>query len=158
VIVYTSDNGFLWGEHRRRGKIQFYEESIRVPLLVRAPGVEEPGRSDPSFALNIDLASTPSEFAGVRPALAQDGRSLVPLLRGRPAGWRTDFLVEFLGDLPPPFEAVRTDGYVYAEYRNGWRELYDLSRDPNQLENVAGAPEFAAIRREMAGRLDALRN
>jgi N-acetylglucosamine-6-sulfatase len=82
VIVYASDNGFLWGEHRLGGKIWPYEESIRVPLVVRVPWRNVWGTKDRHMVLNIDFASTIAALAGVRPRLKQDGRSIVPLLRG----------------------------------------------------------------------------
>ena len=83
IIVYASDNGFLWGEHRLGGKIWPYEESIRVPLVIRVPWRSAWGRTDTHMVLNIDFASTIAELAGVKPGLPQDGRSLVPLLRGK---------------------------------------------------------------------------
>ncbi|CAN5185625.1 hypothetical protein BH20ACT24_BH20ACT24_09560 [soil metagenome] len=156
LFVYTSDNGYFWGEHRMSGKVWPYEEAIRVPLVVRGPGVRDPGRTEPGLALNIDLAATVSEAAGVTPGLPQDGRSLMPLLRGEAAGWRDAFVVEFLGVAPPPFEAIRTETHLYVEYRNGWRELYDLRADPLELENRAEDPSYAAIRTALARRLSEL--
>jgi arylsulfatase A-like enzyme len=162
VILYTSDNGFLWGEHRLGGKAWPYEESIRVPLVVRAPWVPPPGRVDRRLALNIDLASTIAELAGVRPGLPQDGRSLVPLLRGKRLRWRKDFVVEYLGRSllrqsgPPPYRALRTLRYLYVEYENGWRELYDLAGDPWELWNQADNPRYARIRLLLAKRLHTL--
>jgi len=163
VIAFASDNGFMWGEHRLEGKVWPYEESIRVPLVIRVPWVAPPGRTDRHMALNIDLASTFADLAGVTPGLPQDGRSLVPLLRG--AGpdppWRSAFVVEYLGhetfpESPPRFEAIRTTGYLYAEYTNGWRELYDLRRDPYELRNLAGQPGDASLQALLARRLHAL--
>lgn len=156
LFVYTSDNGYFWGEHRLSGKVWPYEEAIRVPLLVRGPGVRGPGRVEPALALNIDLAATVSEAAGVTPGLPQEGRSLMPLLRGEPIDWRDDFVVEFLGVAPPPFAAIRTETHLYVEYRNGWRELYDLRADPFELQNRAKDPSFAAIRTTLARRLSEL--
>jgi N-acetylglucosamine-6-sulfatase len=147
VILYSSDNGFLWGEHRLGGKIWPYEESTHVPLIVRTPWQTSPTRNS-NPVLNIDLASTISALAGVKPGLPQDGRSLVPLLHGRRVRWRKAFLVEYLGDSqlrqggPPPYIAVQTKQWLYIEYRNGWRELYDLRRDPWELDNVAGEQRF----------------
>jgi len=145
VILYTSDNGFLWGEHRLGGKIWPYEESTHVPLVVRTPWTHSAERNNQPV-LNIDLASTISELGGVKPTLPQDGRSLVPFLHDEQVAWRHAFLVEYLGhDLlknggPPPYEAVQTRRDLYVEYRNGWRELYDLRRDPWELDNLAGDP------------------
>jgi arylsulfatase A-like enzyme len=146
-LVFTSDNGFLWGEHGLVSKAWAYEESIRVPLVIRTPWTTEP-RLDDQLVLNVDLASTLVELAGARAGLPQDGRSLVPLLRGEPGReWRRDFVVEWLGrDLtstrrgPPPYSALRSERFLYVEYTNGWVELYDLAKDPFQLENLAADP------------------
>jgi arylsulfatase A-like enzyme len=162
IVVYGSDNGFMWGEHRLGGKIWPYEESIRVPLVVGVPWQSAGGRSDSHMVLNIDLASTISELAGVTPGLPQDGRSLVPLLRGQSVTWRKDFVVEYLGESmyhdggPPPFQALRSARWLYVEYRNGWREFYDLRRDPYELRNLARESRFAPLRRNLAVRLHAL--
>jgi N-acetylglucosamine-6-sulfatase len=155
-FLFTSDNGFLWGEHRLIGKIWPYEESIRVPLVVRVPGSRTP-RTDSDMVLNIDLASTLAELAGVAPGLPQDGRSLVPLLRGKDPPWRSSFVEEFLGDAPrqPRFVALRTTRYVYVEYRNGWRELYDLRTDRWELRNIAREPGTAALRSRLSSQLHA---
>ena len=115
------------------------------------------------MVLNIDLASTLAELAGVRPGLPQDGRSLAPLLRGSGPDppWRTAFVVEYLGHetypgAPPDFEAIRTGRYLYVEYVNGWRELYDLAEDPFELRNAAGEPGDAALQGGLASQLHAL--
>jgi arylsulfatase A-like enzyme len=162
VIVFTSDNGLLLGEHRLwLEKIWPYEESIRVPLVVRTPWATGP-TVDRHLVLNIDLAPTLAELAGVTPWPAPDGRSLAPLLRGQQVPWRTAFVEEFLGrdqrfrGGPPPFTAIRTERHLYVEYRNGWRELYDLREDPYQLQNLADQPAFAAVRASLAAELRSL--
>lgn len=161
VFVFTSDNGMLWGEHELHGKVWPYEESLRVPLVIRAPGAAA-GATDPHPVLNIDIAPTLAEFARVTPGIEVDGASLVPLLRepGADLLWRTEFVAEFLGNVGPPglprYSAVRTEDHLYVEYENGWRELYDLTSDPYQIENLAGEPGSAALERELAGRLAAL--
>ena len=145
VILYTSDNGFLWGEHRLGGKVWPYEESTHVPLIVRTPWTKIPERNNQPV-LNIDLASTISELAGVKPGLPQDGRSLVPFLREKQIPWRHAFLEEYLGkDMlqsggPPAYEAVQTRRNLYVQYRNGWRELYNLKKDPWEMNNIAVDP------------------
>ena len=152
-VFFTSDNGYLLGEHRRAEKGMPYEEAIRVPLLVRGPGVVP--RQIADLAANIDLAPTIAELAAAETPGFVDGRSLVPLLEGRPPPrWRQAALVEAfgrdevlaaleIGDEPsnPPFKAMRLQDRVYVEYpRTGERELYDLRSDPLQLQNLAGDP------------------
>jgi N-acetylglucosamine-6-sulfatase len=162
VILYASDNGFLWGEHRLGGKVWPYEESIRVPLVVRTPWRNVWGRTDSHLVLNIDLASTITDLAGVRPGRPQDGQSIVPILRGADPPWRTAFIIEYLGDSllaqggPPPYRGVRSRRYVYVEYLNGWHELYDLALDPFELRNVVAEPFYAGVRRLLERRLEAL--
>ena len=162
VVVYASDNGFLWGEHRLGGKIWPYEESIHVPLVVRTPWREGDGTVDEHMALNVDLAPTIAALAGVPPGLPQDGRSLVPFLHGRDRAWRVDGLVEYRGPGqlrrggPSPFRGLRTRRFLYVAYDNGWRELYDMRRDPWQLRNVAGTPRYAVTQRYLARRLATL--
>jgi arylsulfatase A-like enzyme len=157
-ILYTSDNGYLWGEHRIIGKLWPFEESIRVPLVVRVPGMDAP-RTDPHLVLNIDMASTLTQLAGTRPGLPQDGRSFVPLLQGRSPPWRSAFVVEFLGSssrLPPAFVALRTEQYMYVEFDNGWRDLYDVRADPFELHNLAEDPSARPVVSALATQLHTL--
>jgi len=184
-LLFTSDNGWHAGEHRlTTGKWTAYEEDIRVPLIVRGPGVPE-GQTLPHLVLNNDLAPTFADLGGAETPEFVDGRSLVPLLGDDPPSvenWRQAFLVEaatelgstriplLSGDqLPedlrhtpredwgrPGIEAIRTEDHLYAEYGNGERELYDLSEDPYQLDNRYGADDLELLPR-LRGRLAALR-
>ena len=163
VILYLSDNGFLWGEHRLGGKIWPYEESTHVPLVVRTPWTEGDGSVDQHAVLNIDLASTISELAGISPGGPQDGYSFVPLLHGLPELWRSDFLVEYRGHNllraggPPGFVGIHTPRYLYVEYRHfRWQELYDHESDPWELLNVAESVDYAQVRCDLHLRLNAL--
>ena len=158
LIMFTSDNGLSWGEHRWTKKEVPYEESIRVPLVVRfdplSAGATATRSSD--LALNIDIASTVADAAGI-PAVT-DGRSLLPVLAvdGTAAGWRTRFLIEHMqGTNPvPTYCAVRTERYLYARYATGERELYDLDSDPYEMSDIAGtAPQQVA---ELQHELDVL--
>lgn len=160
-ILFTSDNGFFMGEHRINiGKAAPYEESIRVPLFVRGPGVPA-GRRVDSLALNLDLAPTFAEIAGARAADSVDGRSLLPLLgTAAPGGWRNEVLLEFWGgegDRVPGYAALRTADHLYVEYTTGERELYDLRKDPYELENLIPSAEAATLR-GFGERLRALRS
>jgi arylsulfatase A-like enzyme len=147
VIVYTSDNGFLWGEHRLGGKIWPYQESTNVPLIVRAPWTTS-ATTNRQPVLNVDLAPTISALAGITPGLPEDGSSFLPMLHGiSMPTWRKSFLVEFLGKSklpngPPPYIAVQSKQFLYVNYFNGWRELYNLKRDPWELDNVAESPSY----------------
>ena len=154
VFIYTSDNGLSWGEHRWTKKEVPYEESIRVPLVIRFDGRAEPHVED-RMALNIDLAPTIADLAGLD-VPDVDGRTLVPILENREVVWRTAFLVEHLmGANPvPTYCAVRTRSHLYVEYRTGERELYDLVADPYQVSNIAG--DEPVLVRRMAERLAAL--
>jgi len=141
-IFFTSDNGFQQGAHRMdHGKGDAYDESIRVPLIVRGPGVPRNVRMD-HFALNIDLAPTFAELAGAQVPDFVDGRSLVPLLGSDPLPldeWRSDFLVEHWGPPDgglPEYAALRSQKNLYVEYANGERELYDMAADPAQLASL----------------------
>ena len=166
IVVYLSDNGWQWGEHRMRAKNKPYEESIRSPMFVRYPKLAPLPRTEPGFALNIDLGPTFAELAGVGVPIAHDGESLVNLLDGTaPAGtWRSDFLTEgWPGD--HPWATVREAQWKYTEIPVTpgdpntlfETELYDLWSDPYELENVASDPVNAVRVAEMALRLRQLR-
>jgi len=161
VIIYTSDNGFLWGEHRLGGKVWPYQESTHVPMIIRAPWTTTAQRNNQPV-LNIDLAPTIAALAGIKPGLPEDGRSMVPFLEGQPTAWRHAFLAEFLGkDMlrkggPPPYTAVQTRRNLYVQYRNGWRELYDLRRDPWEMRNIAGDPRTKALQATLSQTLQRL--
>ena len=151
-IFFMSDNGMLFGEHRiRPSKGGPHNESIRVPLIVRGPGVP-PGTRLPHLVGNVDLALTFAELAGAAPPPDADGRSLVPLLRADPpdpSSWRRSFPLSFdatsSAPLFPSWIGVDTGDYVYARYVTGERELYDARTDPYQLRNLAGSAPTALV-------------
>ena len=165
--MFTSDNGLHLGEHRIVAKKwSAYEESIHVPLLMRGPGIPA-GVSRFQMALNNDLAPTFASWAGVTPPGFVDGRSLDPLLSmSPPSTWRSAFLVEHWQDpngdpfaaTIPDYKAVRTGGYLFAKYRSDERELYDLSKDPYELESLHNTAGTAELKKRLASRIDALRN
>jgi N-acetylglucosamine-6-sulfatase len=158
LVVFTSDNGFFHGEHRvPYGKVMVYEPSIRVPLVMRGPGVPAGARRR-QLVTNADLAPTILEAAGAVPAgRVPDGRSLFPLLRDRGLAWGRELLVEGApGFQAVAYAALRNDRFVYAEHDNGERELYDLRRDPYQLENAIGLRRYAGVEARLAERLASL--
>jgi arylsulfatase A-like enzyme len=166
VIIFTNDNGYFHGEHRiPSGKVLPYEQSIRVPLLIRGPGVPD-GIHLKQLASNVDLAPTILDFAHAKPVgRVLDGRSLRPLFRDPTSAWDDAVLLERLpGTAAPgaagdqPFAGVRTRRYLYAEYDNGERELYDLAADPDELHSVQDDPARAGIVAQLSGMLSELRH
>ena len=157
LILFTSDNGFFHGEHRvALGKVLVYEPSIRVPLIMRGPGVPE-GERRRQLVSNADLAPTILEAAGAEPGKPQDGRSLFPLLEDRGLEWGRDLLIEGApGVNQPAFDALRTYRYVYVQHATGERELYDLERDPHQLTSLHNDPAYATVQADLSLRLGLL--
>jgi N-acetylglucosamine-6-sulfatase len=158
LVVFTSDNGFFHGEHRMPSeKMLVYEPSVRVPLIMRGPGVPA-GAERGQLVTNADLAPTILDVADATAAKPQDGSSLLPLLADPRLEWGRDLLIEGPeGFNVTSFEALRTYRYVYVEYLTGERELYDLQRDPNELQSGHDDPAYAPVQAELARRLQALR-
>ncbi|HEX8291136.1 MAG TPA: sulfatase [Pyrinomonadaceae bacterium] len=164
VIVYTSDNGYLLGEHGQFDNKRFaYEESIRVPLVVRYPKAVAPGTRVEALALNVDVAPTLLELAGAEPLEKVHGRSLLPLLGGRPAAWRESFLAEYflekVAPRTPAWQAVRTARWKYIRYTEleGMDELYDLAADPHEMRNLIDDPAALPALGEMKAELERLK-
>jgi len=157
LVVFTSDNGYLAGEHRlSHGKASIYEPAIRVPLMVRGPGVPRRVRRS-QLVGNVDLAPTILDVAGATAGRAQDGRSLLPLARNPRLGLGRSLLLEVARGARMHTTAIRTDRWLYAEHAGGARELYDLSTDPDELNSLHAVPAFAGVRAALALRLKALR-
>jgi hypothetical protein len=127
----------MYGQHRiPQGKIVLYEPSIRVPLLMRGPGIPQ-GAHRSQVVSNVDLAPTFVDAAGARARRAMDGRSLLPLAADGGLQWGRDLLLEN-GNASSPiqrYRAIRTSHYLYAQYGNGDHEFYDLKRDPDELQS-----------------------
>jgi arylsulfatase A-like enzyme len=153
VIIFSSDNGFFLGELGMAHKWYGMEPSVRVPLIVYDPRnlSGQGGRVENSIALNVDIAPTILDIAGIQPPSVMEGSSLVPLVHGRTvAGWRTDFLFEHLFPDPTIRRSTGVIGgrYKYLRYIDpnpNYEVLYDLQADPNETTNFAGRPEYAAI-------------
>jgi N-acetylglucosamine-6-sulfatase len=144
IIVFASDNGNDWGEHRRFSKLVPYESSIRIPFVVRYDRVIASARAESRLAVNVDVAPTLAAVAGVA-APGAEGRSLLPLLTSPTGPWRRDFLLEHLGAsgaLIPTYCGIRSPTNTYVQYVTGEEEIYDLGADPYQLENLARTPSM----------------
>lgn len=151
LVVYMGDNGFALGEHGFYDKRDAFEVSIRVPLLVRAPGLVAPGTVVTAMVQNIDIAPTLLEAAGAAvPADAprMDGRSCWPLLRGRQVPWRDHLLYEYYWEwnfpATPTTFAIRTDRRKFIYYHGIWDRngFYDLETDPRERHNLIAVPAY----------------
>ena len=158
LVMFMSDNGIAQGEHRWTNKKVAYEESIRIPMVIRYdPYTYSAPRSDDHLVLNMDLAATFAELAGLNPPVTE-GTSLVPLIQSPdPPSWRSDFLIEYRKDGPrdevPTFCAVRDEGYLYVSYQvSGEEELYDLALDPYELDNKVTDPSYMGVLDELRRR------
>jgi N-acetylglucosamine-6-sulfatase len=164
LIVFVSDNGWLQGQHRVTGdKFLPYEESVRVPLILRGPGVPA-GETVRGQVSNIDFAPTLLAAARARSGRVMDGVSLWPTIRNPRKRPKRAIELEalaplFRGNVPNngwdrPYKGVRTDRYTYVVYREtGEQELYDRRKDPYQLNNVASDPAYAKVKRALAAKL-----
>jgi arylsulfatase A-like enzyme len=159
IVIYTSDQGFFLGDHGLYDKRFMYEPSIRMPFLIRWPGVIRPGTTEQSLAINPDFAPTFLAAAGLSIPEDIQGRSLVPLLKGqRPSDWRHSFYYRYYHDPghhnTRAHYGVRTETHklIYYYKKDQW-ELFDLRNDPNELHNLYGDPQqkqtAAALKEEL---------
>jgi N-acetylglucosamine-6-sulfatase len=188
-VIFTSDNGFFYGEHRLTGgKFLAYEPATHLPLLIRGPGIK-PGTFTGELAANIDIAPTILELAGVKADKSIDGTSLVPFMRdpslrtrrpilfesfvetndveanGEPSGppvpaARTSRRGAGASIIAPPkdYEGIRLGPYKYIEWPDGEKELYDITKDPYELNNMVKIPNFFPIRAFLHAQLVRLEN
>ncbi len=159
VVVYAGDNGYFWGEHRLVDKRWAFEESIRVPFIVRYPALTvDPGTPADQMALNVDLAPTLLDLAGLPVPRSMEGCSLAPVLKDRSVQGRDAFLYEYFKDFPynvPELNAVRTDRYKFVRYSGRRKhEIFDLARDPKEMHNLAGTPEGDALLPELSALME----
>lgn len=160
VIIYTSDNGFYLSEHGLAGKWFMHEESIRTPLIIHDPRLPATRRDARNSAttLNIDIAPTILDLAGIPAPPSMQGRSLVPLAQGRSVPWRSDFFYEHhftSGGWIPSTEGIRNSRYKYTLYTDEpevTEELYDLEVDMQEETNLARDPKFASRLAELRTR------
>jgi len=167
VVIFTSDNGEFQGAHGLTGKWLMYEESIRVPLIIRDPRLppSSRGRRCEAMALSIDLAPTMLGLAGVPVPAGMQGRDLRPLLRGEDVAWRDDWYYEHTYANPPVHripktEGVRTERWKYTRYTDftpAYEQLFDLATDPRELQNLADDPVHAEMLKKLRVRCDEYR-
>lgn len=160
LVVYMGDNGFMFGEHGLIDKRTAYEESMRVPLIMRCPDLIPAGSTVSQLVQNVDIAPTILELAGLQKASQMVGRSMVPLLKGQSvADWRDKIFYEYYWeyDFPhtPTVHAIRTDRYKYVRYHGVWdtNEFFDLQADPNEMRNLIKEPQHQQTIKQMAGQL-----
>lgn len=143
-ILFTTDNGHFWGEHRYTGKNMAYEEAIRLPFVVRYdPEVVDPGSKDGHIVTNIDLAPTATALAGV-PAPPMEGRTLMPLLQHTVNNWRDLILIEHAqrSHGNPSFCQVHGTRFTFVAYADNTYEFYDLHQDPFEMRNAHREPQY----------------
>jgi arylsulfatase A-like enzyme len=165
IIIFTSDNGYFFGEHGLADKWYLYEESIRVPLMVYDPALpkQQRDRMVEAMTLNIDLAPTMLDYAGVAIPKSMQGASIRPWLRGETPEWRKDWLYEHYTEakIIPPSEGVRTTRWTYLRWMkdaaNPVEELYDLQTDSLQERNLAADPAHTEELRQLRTRWQQLR-
>ncbi len=166
MVVFTSDNGYFFGEHGASIERRLpYEEAVRSPLIVRHPATVAPGTEVSELVLSVDVAPTLIDVAGGRPGDHIQGRSWLPLLRGDASGWREAALLEYYShEQPMPwmrdlsYKVVNTGQFKLVHWlqHHGADELYDLEADPYEMDNLAGRPEHGERLAELRSHLDRL--
>jgi len=164
AVLLSSDHGFFLGEHHFYDKRLMYEPSIRVPLMIRYPKRVPSGETSEKMVLNLDLAPTMLDLAGVPVPEVMQGKSVLPLAEGkRIAQWRKDWLYEYY-EYPGfenvrPCRGVRTERYKYIHFFLDPEEfeLYDLQTDPDEKNNLYGKPGFEQLTAQLKARLAELR-
>lgn len=159
VIIFASDNGYTWGEHRYTGKNCLYDPCAKVPLVISYPAMTTSAFSSDQLVTNLDVVATILELSGVAIPEQVDGKSLVSLLTDPNASVQDDFLLEVwnTSSTSPTGSAVRTREYKYIEYNKGGREFYDLTTDPYEENNQINNPTFVPIIQDLSARLSELK-
>jgi arylsulfatase A-like enzyme len=162
IVIYTSDQGFFLGEHNFFDKRFMYEESLRMPFLIRWPSKIKPGSVNKGMILNVDFAPMMLDAAGVQVPADMQGRSFLPLLTGRtPRGWRTAMYYRYYHPGHHNVAAhygIRTQRYklIYFNKLNQW-ELYDLEKDPTEMRNVYSDPAYQKIVEQLKKEMNRLK-
>ncbi len=162
IVIYTSDNGFFMGDHGWFNKMWMYEQSLKVPLIVRYPGAIKTSVNQNDMVLNLDLAPTILDFAGVEIPKAMQGRSVKDILLGAaPQNWRKAMYYHYKCKFGVPSHyGIRTKDYKLIHFYDpqkggqlkGW-ELFSLKLDPNEMNNVYNNPEYESVRKKLEAQL-----
>lgn len=154
LVIYMGDNGFSWGEHGLIDKRHFYEESVKVPFLVRCPELVKGGKVVTKMVQNVDIAPTCLEMAGLKKPEYMPGYSIIQLLKGDESNWRDRIFYEYYWEyafpMTPTMFGVRTDQYKYIRYQGIWdrNEFYDIQNDPDEMYNLIEKPELQQVIRK----------
>jgi len=162
LVIYMGDNGMQWGTHDCHGIREPYEDSVKVPFIVRAPWlIPDPGTRREQLVLNIDIAPTLMDAAGLPVPKDMDGMSLIPIVQDHTAEGRKAFLLEFWRYFPentPSYAGVRTIRYKYIEFERGRKPwLFDLKNDPREMHNLYGTPEGERVLPKLKALLKSLK-
>ena len=164
IVIYTSDQGFYLGEHGWFDKRFAYDESFKTPLLIRWPNVVKPGTTEEEMVQNLDFAQTFLEAAGIDAPDDMQGESLIPLLKGHKESWTRHNVYYHYYEYPGEHMVKRHYAVISKEYKlihfyydvDEW-ELYDRKKDPHEMNNVYGDPEYAQVQKMMHSRLKEIR-
>jgi len=159
LVVYMGDNGFSWGEHGLIDKRHFYEESVKVPLIVHCPDIFQGKKTVKKMVQNVDIAPTVLKAAGLEKPDYMPGESFLRLLNSDTTNWRDKIFYEYYWEydfpMTPTVFSVRTDKYKYIRYYGIWdsNELYDLENDPYEMVNLIEQPEYKEVAEGLVGEL-----
>ena len=155
IVFYMGDNGFAFGEHGLIDKRQAYEESMRVPLLARCPAFIQPGIKIEQMVLNLDIAPTILEMAGVKKPAQMEGVSFLPLLKGQQTAWRDRIFYEYYWEnafpQTPTQYAIRTNQYKFIRTQGIWDidQLFDIQKDPYEVNNLIRSPQYQETAKQL---------
>jgi len=162
IVIFLSDNGYLWGEHGLGGKWILYEESIRVPMIIRWPGMPErsKGKLLQQLVLNIDVAPTILDMAGIKVPEIMNGKSMLPIINNPESDFRSDFFMEHVGIINvenpiPDSYGIRTKDWKYIRYINvepEVEEMYNLNTDPMEMKNLIDDKGFINVKNDLKKR------
>ncbi|HXH98745.1 MAG TPA: sulfatase [Sphingobacteriaceae bacterium] len=159
LVIYMGDNGFAFGEHGLIDKRQAYEESMRVPLLARCPDLIKSGTKIKQMILNVDIAPTILEMAGIKKPKQMQGESFLPIIKGAQTAWRNEVFYEYYWEnafpQTPTQYAVRTEQYKFIRSQGVWdiNQLFDIKKDPYEVNNLIRSPEHQQIAQQLNKKL-----